>query len=532
MMKRMLRGDKKGFFVTFALIFVCMTLLFLISTMLKEAEVNRDKRNEVDFSENSLIASEVYFINYKIERITSDLDFVYNTLQLNFPADGDFSNLEKLWLAYSDNRKVYNQIRFIDTQGDEVLRVDYTKGGAQAIPQDQLQNKKDRYYFQQTIGLERGQIYISPLDLNIERGAIELPINPAIRLAQPFFDQNGIKRGIVILNYSASDILKQIASIAKSSYGNVFFLNNEGYWLYNTQDPVTEWAFSYDPASSVKFPSDYPTEWEMISADGSGMLTTDNGYFRYATIPFGSIHTTSEEGSMISCDMGNWYIVSFIPAVSGTSIYPSSKLSNLAVASFQQYYLIYAMIVLISGLLAGFATSSRSKSKQVKFFSEYDAMTNAYNRRAGIEKLFDVYKSLSKVNCVMSVCFIDINGLKEVNDTLGHESGDELIITVTNTIRAHIRSDDFLIRLGGDEFLIAFQGIDETLAEAAWSRIVTAFDSINNTEQRRYLISVSHGIQVLNCTVNQILDNVLHEADAKMYEEKRQIKSALQIIRN
>lgn len=531
MIKRILKGDKKTFFLSFGLVFVAVTIIFLATTMLLQAEVNRVKRIEVDISERSLISSEEYLINYRINRLTSDLQFISDTLKQDFPADENYNEIEKLWFSYSNSRKVYDQIRFIDAEGNERIRVDYSNTGAIVIPQKDLQNKKDRYYFQQTIELDNDQIYISPLDLNVENGAIELPINPVIRFAKPFFDQNGVKKGIVILNYSAADILKQIASIASSSFGNIFFLNSDSYWLYNSHDAYTEWAFSYNPDSTVKFSSYFPKEWNLMSAGGSGTMVTENGYFCYITIPFDSIHTPDTAGSTVACEMGNSYIVSYIPAVSGAGTYPSSNIKNLAIASFQQYYPFYITILLFSAVLAGFITSSRTKSQQVKFFSEYDVMTNAYNRHAGIDKLSAMYRSLSKNSCNMSVCFIDVNGLKEVNDTLGHESGDELLTTVAKTISAHIRGNDFLIRLGGDEFLIVFQGIDESLAEAAWSRIVAEFDQINNTEQRKYLISVSHGIETLSCTLNQVLDNVLHQADAKMYDEKRRIKSNIQIIR-
>ena len=531
MINRMLKGDKKTFLMSLFILSITISLVFLVATMLIQAENNRDKRLEVDISERERIASEEYFINYKIDRLTSDLQFINDTLQQNYPTDGDFSDIEKLLLSYSKSRRVYDQIRFINMQGDEIVRVDYSTNGAVVIPQNKLQNKKDRYYFQQTIELDKGQMYLSPLDLNVENDAIELPINPVIRLAQPFFDQNGIKRGIIILNYSASDVLEQIASIANTSFGSVFFLNNAGYWLFNSRDSYTEWAFSYNPESTVKFPNYFPNEWKKISEGGSGTITTANGYFCYTTIQFEKIHPAGEDGSTISCDIGNWYIMSYIPSASSTGTYPSNNLSNLVIASFQQYYLIYILIVLVSALLAGFATSSKSKSQQVKFFSEYDVMTNAYNRHAGIDKLSGMYKSIAKNGCILSICFIDVNGLKVVNDTLGHDVGDELIITVAKTIQAHIRGNDFLIRLGGDEFVIAFQGIDETLAETVWSRITTEFEAINNTEHRKYSISVSHGIKTLSCDLDQKLDSVLNQADVKMYDEKRRIKSNIQIIR-
>ncbi len=532
MLKRLFNSDKRIFFILFVVVFISISFIFLVITMLIHSDSDRIKRMEIDISGRSLIASEQYFITYRINRLTSDVQFISDTLEQNYPDDGDFSKIEILWSTYSDNRKIYDQIRYIDIQGNEVVRVNYSADGADVVPKDQLQNKKDRYYFQKASDLNRGQIYISPLDLNMENGAIELPIKPVIRLAEPIFDQNGAKKGIVILNYSASDILSQIAAIAANSFGVVSFLNADGYWLYNSVDGYKDWAFAYNPESTVKFPNYYPEEWESILAGGTGTLTTPNGYFAYAEISASTIQAFSLSELDLSNDIGNWYIVTFISNGTGVNNYPSNDLSSLALSTLRQYYFLYIAILLFSAVLAGLITSSRVKSRQVKYFSEYDVMTNAYNRHSGIDKLAEMYKALSKNNCSISVCFIDVNGLKEVNDALGHKAGDELIITVARIIRAHIRENDFIIRLGGDEFLIVFQGIDETIAENVWTRIVAEFDAINENEHRKYLISVSHGIKVLNCTLNQMLDNVLHQADIKMYDEKRQIKTDIRIIRD
>lgn len=531
MIKKIFTDDKKTFILSFIVTFVVIACIFLVATMLLQAESNRDKRVEVDITERGLIASEQYFIEYKISRLTNDLQFIYDSLQQNDADDTDYSEVATLWRSYSNTRKVYDQIRFLDTDGNEIIRVDYDEKGAIIRPKSELQNKSDRYYFQQTIQMSEGQTYLSPLDLNVENGAIELPINPVLRLAKPFFDRNGVKKGMVILNYSAADVLSQIDAIAASSFGEVYFLNSDSYWLYNSHKSYNEWAFAYNPESTVKFSNYFPAEWNMIASGGSGTMTTDNGYFSYSTIPVNAMHTDAEQSEALTCLVGNWYIVSFIPFTGALGEYPSSDLGSLALASLRQYAIFYITILLFSAVLAGFITSTYKKSRQVKFFSEYDGMTGAYNRHAGLDKLANVYQSLSKANCVMSICFIDVNGLKEVNDTLGHEVGDALLTSVSKTILAHIREDDFIVRMGGDEFLIVFQGIDDSLAEAAWTRIVAEFEIINNTEQRKYLISVSHGIKMLNCTLNQMLDNVLNQADVKMYEEKRQIKRSIQIIR-
>ena len=158
-------------------------------------------------------------------------------------------------------------------------------------------------------------------------------------------------------------------------------------------------------------------------------------------------------------------------------------------------------------------------------------MTGIYNRRTGFEKLTQLYKNSEKNNGENSVCFIDINGLKDVNDYLGHDVGDELIVTITNSIKDKIRENDFVARLGGDEFLIIFEGLDENGAEAVWQRIVADFEAINETEKRRYLISASHGIESFSGTSNEYIDTIINHADEKMYREKKIIKKNLKIIR-
>ncbi len=75
------------------------------------------------------------------------------------------------------------------TTGMEPLRVNFNNGNPVIVPQDQLQNKRGRYYFDEAITLNEGEIFISPFDLNVEHGAIEQPQKPMIRFATPVFDQ-------------------------------------------------------------------------------------------------------------------------------------------------------------------------------------------------------------------------------------------------------------------------------------------------------------------------------------------------------
>lgn len=165
------------------------------------------------------------------------------------------------------------------------------------------------------------------------------------------------------------------------------------------------------------------------------------------------------------------------------------------------------------------------------YFNEmlYDQLTKTFNRRAGISKLSRMLQYDNRRHLKLSLCFIDINGLKEVNDQLGHLCGDELIISAVDGIKQEIRDDDFIIRMGGDEFLVVFIGIDQEVAENVWTRISHKYDWINEQEDRKYIISVSHGIVDVESLEISEVESLIKTADDKMYAEKKYIKEELKV---
>lgn len=161
----------------------------------------------------------------------------------------------------------------------------------------------------------------------------------------------------------------------------------------------------------------------------------------------------------------------------------------------------------------------------------FDQLTKVYNRRAGLAKLNNMVCVESKKHCKTSLCFIDINGLKEVNDILGHEKGDELIVSTAECIKKTVRDNDFVIRMGGDEFLIVLNGIGAKDAEKVWDRIKYCYEEINKTGNRPYIINVSHGIAQYDSNAKHIegqdIEQLIKLADERMYEEKRYLKEVL-----
>lgn len=505
-------------FVLFFMISYCV-ILFI------ETEISKVQLDELKSNENRVINLEVDGLSSELDNIYSDIHYLHEAFEYD-DLKGD-PNTIRNWTIFSNNRKIYDQIRFIDEEGNEVIRINYSVSGADSVEAWELQNKNDRYYFKNSLGLQNGQVYISPLDLNIETGKVELPYKPMIRIGTPVFDQYGEKKGVVILNYLAKDLLSHFREIGENSRGETVLLNSDGYWL-SSDNPENEWNFMFEDNLGDTFASKYPEVWDMIISD-SGQILNDQGLFSYKKMNVIDLFNNGEGYSDINLTEENWYIVSIVEKSDSNRILFASGMEFL-LSVYIKNRLFFRLITFFSFLVAVMVYVIRKTYSKVKYFSEFDSLTNVYNRRAGLAKINEKIVNQNRRSFKMSLCFVDINGLKVVNDSLGHKYGDELIVNSVNVILSAIRECDFVLRMGGDEFLIAFDGIDKNEAEMVWQRILEEYENINDEETYPYLISISHGMVEID-NLNSNIDLKLKEADEKMYTEKKNIKRNLNVLR-
>ncbi len=529
LIKNLFGEIKRIFLYTIITFFILGSIYLSVSLIIR---LNSDKNQQAESVNRGeqLVEVEKTIVSNKVNRLISDVLYIADSLRMEDISSGNYEEIEEKWMAFSDRKRIYDQIRYIDIEGNELVRINYSEEGAYATTKQDLQNKKDRYYFTDTINLKQDEIYISKMDLNIEHDEIEQPIKPMIRLSTPFYGDDGKLKGIIILNYYASDMLNQVEKIASTGEGYMFMLNSNSYWLYNGEDSSKEWAFMYDDNLNECFSNVFPNEWNTIIKDGEGSLITSNGIFSFSNILTGNEFSKDYSGSII-LDEGDWYVVSYLSPYSQKGILFFESIPKKIVSIFKMNVWIFFLLIVISFIIGILITINKLEKDKIKYFSEFDTMTGIYNRRAGFEKLNKIYRDAPKNGVTISVCFIDINGLKDVNDHLGHESGDELILSIVNGIKANIRDTDFVCRLGGDEFLIIFNNLDELEAEKVWLRINEGYRKINETESRKYIISASHGIEEFKFNANEYIDTIINHADEKMYSEKRNIKRDLKVIR-
>ena len=170
-------------------------------------------------------------------------------------------------------------------------------------------------------------------------------------------------------------------------------------------------------------------------------------------------------------------------------------------------------------------TERRRAEERLKEYATYDELTGVFNRRVGLTLLEKEMDRVKRDGGVFTLCFIDLNGLKIVNDTYGHEEGDELIRTVVGIVEDIMRSGDILCRLGGDEFLLLFRDCDMDNAGKIKARMETKFDEINRGKNKVYEVSVSYGLFEYSKETRGSVPDILHVADQRMYADKQERKA-------
>ncbi len=169
----------------------------------------------------------------------------------------------------------------------------------------------------------------------------------------------------------------------------------------------------------------------------------------------------------------------------------------------------------ISGMILVFRDSTEKieRQKEIEYLSLHDHLTGLYNRRY----MHDSIKRLdTKRNIPFSVIYMDVNGLKLVNDTLGHEMGDRLLKKIADTLTCILRSDDIIGRLGGDEFLVLLPKTNKMQTETIVERISA---SLKNTELDPVIISLAIGYAV-KTKLDQDIEDILKKAESRMYHDK------------
>lgn len=161
---------------------------------------------------------------------------------------------------------------------------------------------------------------------------------------------------------------------------------------------------------------------------------------------------------------------------------------------------------------------NRKRKEQLSYDATHDVLTGLYNRSA-YERIF---KGVEREDSI-ALLLIDVDKFKGINDTYGHETGDKILSKVAATLTSSFRSDDFVCRIGGDEFAIIMTNMSSELKELVRSKVQGANDKLQTPKDGLPPISLSVGVAFGDR--KKSTGNIFKDADAALYEVKRNGRS-------
>ncbi|GAB5491007.1 MAG: hypothetical protein Phog2KO_12220 [Phototrophicaceae bacterium] len=225
-----------------------------------------------------------------LDDVTANLHLLGNSpsviAYINDPSDENRDNVALLFSAFASAKGTYDQVRLLSPEGIELVRVNYQNYESYIVLDEDLQDKSAHTYYQETINLGEGEIYISDLTLNRENGVIEEPHSPVLRYATPLFDDNGLVQSILILNL----LPNQIFDVATQYNPDVsYYVTNEAEdIMYTSSNVSTSILYASDLNHSIRIQNLIPSLDVHSSQSGLFIDTNDETVITYIPLTINS----------------------------------------------------------------------------------------------------------------------------------------------------------------------------------------------------------------------------------------------------
>ncbi len=518
----------------------------------------QNRIEEIKQGERTNVTLGRYALNDSLTSKGADLRLLADLFKQNYKQSRKrfISSQIKLFTSVIAQQAGYDQIRFIDNNGQEIIRVNRRYETVNVVKNKRLQNKKDRYYVKDIQVLGEGEIYVSPMDLNVEDGQIEIPITPTVRLGTPIFDVAGRRTGMLVININGTYLMSSLSAISRGIAHPMSLLNKNGYWLLE-RDPDKTWGFMF--GNNQRFQTYYPQLWNKIQSSQRGQLVNqEGGVFTYDSIY--PLIVASQSSVKVSSFQENesekkafyWKIV--------TRISPE-KLLDIQKEMFNRFFSMAVPLVVLLMLISWKLARARMRHhvsqvalqaaytnleqkveertlalrKEVEFrkqteermrhMASYDNLTGIPNRALFDDRLRTVLTLNRRHKKIIALMFIDLDGFKQVNDSYGHDCGDQLLIQVSHRLSKQIRESDTVGRYGGDEFVVLLNDIAH-LGDADFIAIevIQSLSERFLINENEVILGCSIGIAIHRGEVISIKE-FIKIADEAMYSVKKNGKN-------
>jgi diguanylate cyclase (GGDEF)-like protein/PAS domain S-box-containing protein len=281
---------------------------------------------------------------------------------------------------------------------------------------------------------------------------------------------------VKIIQMELSDSKNKLSSILESINDGFFAINGEGILTYVNSQAEETWGLTSDKIIGKHVESVFKKKY----------FTSVYEHFEqalkkqiYSQLEYHESHTKK------------WFMLHFYPYSDGISIYFTD------------------------------ITYRKDMEFKLKEMAMTDVLTGVMNRRAGISIIEKNILSSTRDNKPLTICFMDVDGLKSVNDTFGHNEGDRLLTDVSQILLSVFRGSDTLCRLGGDEFLAVLPGCDSGQTDLIRDRIKNYLKKANDIGDHPYPLEVSIGFALYPSGSRITADEFITIADSEMYKDKQ-----------
>ncbi len=172
--------------------------------------------------------------------------------------------------------------------------------------------------------------------------------------------------------------------------------------------------------------------------------------------------------------------------------------------------------------LIGFSdyTDIKKKEQKLELLATVDEMTGLTNRRTGLAILEKSLELCKRERMKFSVCFIDLDGLKNVNDVFGHREGDWFIKSAASILMNSARAEDTVFRYGGDEIVMILSNCEEECGRSIMKRVMQEISELNLKSGKPFKVDLSYGIESCTSETDHTVQKLIDAADEKMYKQK------------
>ncbi len=218
------------------------------------------------------------------------------------------AELTEILMSIAWRKRAYHELRYIDLEGQERVRIDKIGGVPRPVSREQLLNKGQRYYVKDALSVSLGEVYPSRFDLAVNDAGIELPYKPLLRVLTPVADPERGVRGLMGLSYLGSHLLRGLAANAQRTPGQFLLMNDAGHFMMSDRSD-DEWGFQIPDRQGRTLSWRWPEVAAAAEAADTGSLRTAAGLFVW-------MHTNPLDGPRPGhAHLGrHWTLLQFTPA--------------------------------------------------------------------------------------------------------------------------------------------------------------------------------------------------------------------------